>query len=94
MREQSEQLIEPKSSRDSWSWMYWFSAAIALYVLASGPTMALYDRSTPGNSLCRAIRVAYSPLGWVYLRTALHKPLGMYWHLWDSAGFDKAGDAR
>ncbi len=34
----------------------------------------------------------YRPLGWAYIRTPVHKPLGMYFHLWDSENFNKYGD--
>ena len=33
----------------------------------------------------------YSPLPWAYMNTALWKPLGVYWHLWNPNDFDRAG---
>jgi hypothetical protein len=93
MREQSEQLIEPKGSRDFWGWSYWVAVVVALYVLASGPIMRLCcNRQTPSKPLGQAFEIVYAPLGWAYEHTPLEKPLGMYWHLWDPRDFDKSGD--
>jgi hypothetical protein len=92
MSEQAEKPVEPKPSRDLWSWTYWLGVAAALYVLASGPAVRLYDKLGSNNSLGRAIDFSYVPLGWAYYCTPLHKPLGMYWHFWDPRTFDKAGN--
>jgi hypothetical protein len=38
------------------------------------------------------VRGLYEPLRWTHLNTPLHKPLGMYLHLWLPDEFDKDGE--
>jgi hypothetical protein len=40
------------------------------------------------------LRKFYRPLEWAYNNTPLHRPLTMYFHLWDPEDFDKNGEPR
>jgi hypothetical protein len=64
---------------------------LVLYVLSIGPVwmlMAKGNFSASGRSLDKF----YTPLKWAYLKTPLHKPLGIYFHLWAPTMFDKRGE--
>ncbi|MDB6121162.1 MAG: hypothetical protein JWQ71_155 [Pedosphaera sp.] len=37
-------------------------------------------------------RVVYEPWRWTYFHTPLHRPLGIYMHLWSSEAFDANGE--
>ena len=59
-----------------------------VYVLSSGPVCryaGLY--AFHGYRIFGIVDVIYKPVWEVYWNTPLHKPLGMYWHLWKPALF-------
>ena len=63
--------------------------AVLLYVMSSG----LAWRSVPGTGIGpRLLDTVYRPLVWSYQYTPLHKPIGMYWHLWQPELFLKNGN--
>jgi hypothetical protein len=94
MNDEAEKAVEPRSSRDFWGWVCWAAALVAFYILTSGFAQRLFWKRPWGDPLRRTVDVAYAPLSWAYYHTWLHKPLGMYWHLWQPAVFDKSGNLR
>jgi hypothetical protein len=76
----------------SWSaFIVWPFVILSLYVLSTGPLVMMFDKKivSPNSNLWRV----YQPLEWAYDETLLHRPLGMYLHLW-SKRFDKNGDPK
>jgi hypothetical protein len=69
----------------------WPVVILLLYVLSSGPVMmmAVKGRIDPQNKF---FMIFYSPIGWAYNKTSLHKPLGMYMHFWAPQILNKKGD--
>ena len=85
--------IAEKKSRGLGSYVLWVFVALMVYVLSSGPVMHLDRTHRVGLSMQSWLDYAYAPCGWAYFTTAFHKPLGMYWHIWNPRLFDKDGDA-
>ena len=71
----------------------WALAALFAYFLSFGPVVRFWD-STPFNSPNPVVYTFYLPVQQVYYHTPLHKPFGIYLHLWDPAMYDKNGDER
>ena len=74
----------------------WLGAVVMLYILSSGPYWLMVDKkiirySTSGG---RDAQIVYYPLSWAYAETLLHKPLGLYWHLWAPRRYDGKGNAK
>ncbi len=68
---------------------------VVLYFLSVGPVM-LWVRSrlavgAPPQSLSVIVTV-YGPMEWLYDHTPLHKPIGIYLHLWIPDKFDSKGN--
>jgi hypothetical protein len=78
-----------KKSRGVGVYVAWVFVAMMVYVLSSGPVMKWGSKQ---KRPYQAVRLAYAPLVWVYGRTPLWKPLGIYWHIWAPEYFDKDGD--
>ena len=77
---------EAKHSRGLGSYVLWAFVALMVYVLSSGPVMKL----AAGPS---AMEIIYYPLYYAYFMISpLHKPLGLYWHLWLPGAYDKEGE--
>ena len=79
---------EAKKSRGLGSYVVCWFLVVMLYVLSSGPVQLLIQK----RLLPRDVFWIYQPVGWLYEHTPLHKPLGMYLHLWDPLTFDTSGD--
>jgi hypothetical protein len=83
----------PKDEKHSinWGFILWPLVILALYVLSSGPVLMMDSKGRLSyyNKLVWRI---YAPLEWAYFRTPLHKPLGMYLHLWVPKDFGKNGE--
>lgn len=79
---------EAKKSRGLGSYVVWGFVVVIVYVLGSGPAMR-YDARHPKSELTG---IVYWPVRLVYEYTPLHKPLGMYWHLWCPARYDSDGN--
>jgi hypothetical protein len=85
----AESTAEAKRSRGFASYCVWGFGIVVLYILSSGPAMMLSDKGVVSTK----VMVIYRPLAWAYLETRLlHKPLGMYMHLWCPNRFNKQGD--
>jgi hypothetical protein len=74
------------------TWMFWLGCAVLIYVVSAGPAAMLFMEDSLGNGTPRrAVEVLYWPLACAYQKTILHKPLGMYLHLWAPELFDRHG---
>jgi hypothetical protein len=93
MDEQPE-TTKPIKPKLPFSWrvfICWLFVFFVLYVLGYGPVeMMAAKRHYRGGSVL--VREFYRPLRWVYNTTPIHKPLGMYLHLWAPKYYDKNGD--
>jgi hypothetical protein len=78
---QSASETEEKKSRGLGRYVDWAFVSVIVYVLSSGPVLALsYYEGMHHPAL--VVWEVYYPLLWAHDHTPLHKPLGMYWHLW------------
>ena len=65
-----------------WSFILLPMLALVLYVLSIGPVMRMRaDNFFPAGT-GGLLSKFYSPVSWAYWETPLHKPLGMYFHMW------------
>ena len=88
------QLVPEKEIRKSSgvsALLIWPALFFLVYVLAIGPLMLMTDRKVISPGVGTKLEYCYAPLEWAYKNTSLHRPLGMYLHLW-SKRFDKNGD--
>jgi hypothetical protein len=86
-----ETKAEEKHSRGFMSYVGWAGVIVLLYFLSFGPVfLIIFKTSFPSYYL----DVLYQPWIWVYEETPLHKPLGIYMHLWSPDYFDKNGDGN
>ena len=71
----------------------WAAVLLVAYVLSIGPVVMMLDNGTiqRGGKIFNFVCRVYIPIIWAYDRTPLHRPLGMYLHLW-SKRFDAKGD--
>jgi hypothetical protein len=70
--------------------IFWPFVSLLLYVLSYGPVLKYLD----GQGMVEGFASKfYYPVYWAYSDTPLHKPLGMYFHLWDDH-YDGNGDGR
>lgn len=93
MDERQEPTI-PIEEKNSFNWrvfILWPVMILCLYVFSLGPVAMMDEKGliTTRNSYYFQI---YLPLFWVYEATPLHKPLGLYLHLWAPKNFDKNGN--
>jgi hypothetical protein len=99
MDEQPE-TTQPSEARKPiicWGFILWPSVVFLLYVLSFGPVVRMRWNAPEswyfeGNRKEEFQRISYEPLWWVYERTPLHKPLGIYLHFWAPDAFNKNGD--
>jgi hypothetical protein len=77
------------------SWILWSFVALMCYVLSTGPLMRMADSKyfEEHAAFGDFVEKAYFPVEWAYEETLLHRPLGMYFHLWSSR-FDAKGDEK
>jgi hypothetical protein len=76
-------IAAPKDEKHSINW-----GALILWPVAM---MEEKGRISHSNEF---MRVFYMPWTWAYNGTPLHKPLGLYLHLWLPKHFDKKGDMQ
>ena len=92
--EKPAETTAPDEEKHSINWgalILWPVVILILYVLIIGPVMMMMDKSA-GSRSNQLARKFYAPLGWAYDNTPLHKPLGMYLHLWVPEIFNKNGN--
>jgi hypothetical protein len=82
---------EEKQSGGLSAFLVWPLAVLVVYMLCIGPFVMLVDKQIVSGKMEDALEFVYAPVEWAYDRTALHKPIGMYLHLW-SKRFDAKGD--
>jgi hypothetical protein len=83
----------PKNEKHSFNWgalILWPVVIVLFYVLSAGPVAMMQEKGfiSPGNEFFNKF---YEPFIWAYEDTPLHKPLGLYLHLWVPDIFDKNG---
>jgi hypothetical protein len=87
---------DEKKSRGLGSYVLWAFVAVMVYVLSIGPVVYLGWKgklnNTPGMN--RLLGHFYGPLFYAYDHTPLHKPLGLYLHLWVPRQWDEKGEFR
>lgn len=92
--EKPAETTTPAEEKHSIPWtgfIVWPFVILILYVLSIGPVAIMSDKGLISHNN-EFIWKFYKPLGWAYLNTPLHRPLGMYLHLWVPKHFDKHGD--
>jgi hypothetical protein len=93
MEEPAETREETKDSRGFGIYALWAGVVLVLYVLSWGP-LVRWEDPLVRMGLPRDIGLLYMPWMWAYDKTPLHKPLGMYLHVWCPEEIDKNGDMR
>lgn len=87
---------EPEKSSQGlvWVWLCWLAAIAVLYVLSSGPVVMVVNRTRipPASPAYQFSMIVYWPLARAYMGTPLHKPIGLYWHLWAPDWYKSNGD--
>jgi hypothetical protein len=73
------------------AFILWLLLVAMAYFLSYGPIMMMQEKGSISRKN-QFVWKFYYPLFMAYLNTPLHKPLGMYLHLWDSKHIDKNGD--
>ena len=71
----------------------WAAVVIILYVLGSGPIVMLVEKRTLSPQAQTFVGTIYAPVSWACEETPLHRPIGIYLHLWDTS-FNSSGDRR
>ncbi len=87
---------KPNDEKHSINWgalILWPVVILILYILSTGPVAMMEEKGRISRSN-EFMRVFYMPWTWAYNGTPLHKPLGLYIHLWLPKRFDKNGDIR
>ena len=82
MSEPSKAPLTAPEEKHSFNWrafVLWPCVVLILYVLSAGPMVRLWEKGSVSDDLMSAL---YSPVNWAYSRTFLHKPIGLYLHLW------------
>jgi|SRR5580698_330124 hypothetical protein len=85
--------IEEKHSFNWRAFILWPFLIVLLYVLSFGPVVRMLNK-TPFKPPNRLAESFYWPVELTYHNTFLHRPLGMYFHLWDPGMYDENGDER
>jgi hypothetical protein len=84
---------EAKQSRGLGSYVLWGFVVVMVYFLSGGPIFRLGDLATfKSPKAVYFLSHFYAPWTYLYDNTMLHKPLGMYLHLWRPDLVDKNGD--
>jgi hypothetical protein len=82
--------------KDSLNWrvlVRWLFIILLLYGLGFGPAVRVMNSNLLNPKVDEALDFFYAPMGWAYEKTPLHKPLGIYLHLWAPKLFDKNGES-
>jgi hypothetical protein len=93
--EEAQDAQETSSRSFGWSWIIWPGLLLLLYVLSTGPVVMMVNKKIiRSKTLLGIVAVVYSPMEWAYDNPALHKPLGVYLHLWVPQKFDTKGNTK
>jgi hypothetical protein len=90
--QQAETTAEAKRSGGFAHYLGWAFMMVVLYVLSFGPVFLMMVNRKVTPAWGGALYVVCVPWTWAYEKTPLHKPIGMYMHLWCPRTFDKKGD--
>jgi hypothetical protein len=85
---------DEKKSRGLGSYVLWAFVAVMVYFLSAGPVAYVEYRRKLGNTIrwVNIVGSLYTPWSYAYDSTVLHKPLGLYMHLWVPEVWDKNGN--
>jgi len=89
----AEPTAEAKQSRGFSRFFVWPTVILVLYVLSLGPVRFMGVRGMYPLSTKRVMNHIYAPLTWAYNNTLLHRPLGMYLHLWCPEIYERNGES-
>ena len=92
MSEPSEVPLTAPGEKHSLNWrafVLWPCLIVTLYCFSLGPMLKLMNKDVISGK--EKWLVVYEPVIWAYGNTFLHKPLGLYFHLWTDR-FDRNGD--
>lgn len=87
---------EPPQDKHSYSLFgifAWFLAALVVYIVSTGPVVWMTQNGYVSTNN-RLLERFYGPLDWVYDQKFLHKPFGMYLHLWLPKRFNEKGEIK
>jgi hypothetical protein len=84
--------IDEKHSFNWRLFILWPFLTLLLYVLSFGPVLTMLASNRLDPSVEDALKTVYYPVWMAYSQTLLHKPLGVYMHLWVPKVIDKNGD--
>ena len=90
----AEPTAEAKRSRGFAGYFVWGVGLVVLYLLSMGPVDWMGAKGMLGPTAYRILYYVYQPWEWAYLRTPLHKPLGMYMHLWSPELYERTGSQK
>jgi hypothetical protein len=83
---------EVKRSRGLAGYAVWgFLVLVMVYLLSPGPVWRLFASRIKAGSPVPALRSIYWPWRYAYWHTPLHKPLGMYMHLFLPETYEEDG---
>ena len=91
MKEPAETREETKHSGGFGIYALWAGVVLILYVLSMGPALLVVTRDR-GSAAFKLFDWIYEPVQLAYWDTFLHRPIGMYMHLWCPEDFDKNGE--
>lgn len=81
-------LEDSKAGFSPWPLVLWPLLLAIVYFLSVGPALKLLLRDRISE---RTFVTIYAPIGWLYEKTFMKKPIGMYLHLWAPDLFDAQG---
>jgi hypothetical protein len=92
--EKPSETTTPDEGKHSFNrgFVVWPVVIFTLYALSYGPVERNQEKKHKNAWFLQLSAGMYVPLGWVYRMTPLHKPMGMYYHLWLPKYFDAKGD--
>jgi hypothetical protein len=90
MEEKAETSTEERS-RGFASYSVWAGVVVLAYFLSIGPFVMMEDKRGWRWSHPRWLDTLYFPTSWAYTNTRLHKPIGMYLHMWCPKPWDSNG---
>ena len=89
----AEATTEVKRSRGFAGCVVWGFVVVAIYALSFGPVRLMGVKGMYPLSTKRVVNRVYAPWTWAYNHTLLHKPLGMYLHLWCPEIYEPNGES-
>jgi hypothetical protein len=91
--QEAELTAKAKRSRGFAGYVGWGFLAVVLYLLSYGPVRLMGVKGMYPLATKRVVNQIYAPFIWTYNNTPLHKPLGMYLHLWCPDIYEQNGES-